>query len=346
MRVLDGTLTTGQQELHQTPHVDFVLTSKDGLTTYDYASRILQLEHHEEVYNDYATVVLNNSDRAIENVKGYWVQIAYGLTVGGVDYIAATARLWVKQQINLSAEGQLKVMLQLEGVWSLMSEVLIHVGSPPFYDGTYENQTIYEVLADIIANLAVDTGYAFTLEALGDQDDGIINSFIPTIALNQNQQFENINVVVQSLLAMTYCWLRAEAGLVFRVVYPNDTETVDREYYSDQVLYFKENSDIDMTLVPNHFIVYANQDLNAEPGHQWDNMITAEAEDTTEQGAYVEVTAYHLAGSLVNQTDANNRTNVLLAKARQARFSGRLIVMHDAAIELFDYVGIVDVRGT
>lgn len=343
MRVLDSNLTTGQQELHQTPHIHFVLTSKDGLTTYDYASRILQLEHHEEVYNDYATVILNNSDRAVANVKGYWVEIAYGLTVGGVDYTSSTARLWVKQQINLSAEGQLKTMLQLEGVWSMISEILIHVGSPPFYDGKYENQTIYEVLTDIIANLAADTGYAFTLAALGDQDDGIVNSFIPAIALNQNQQFEDINIVVQSLLAMTHCWLRAESGLVFRVVYPNVNETVDREYYSDQVLYFTANSDIDMVLVPNHFVVFANQDPVTG---LWPDLITQEAEDTTEQDKYTEITAYHLAGTIITVADALNRAGVLLDKAYQSRFSGRTIVMHDAAIELFDFVKVYDVRGT
>jgi hypothetical protein len=348
VRTLDPTLESGQQALSMTPHIDLVFTrpatNSAGEATYNYASRILQLEHHEEVYNDYATLVLDNSDRAIANLKGYWVEIAYGLTIGGVDYTEKTARLWVKQQVNVSSEGVLKTVLRLEGVWNMLAEQLVALGSPPFYTGEYTDKTIYEILEDIIeVQLVAATGYNFTLKALGTQDDGIINTFIPFIETNQNQVFENMNELIQSLMAMTYCWLRANKNLEFEVIYPQDSDAVGRTYYSDQVLYFKENSDIDMVLVPNHFIVFYNQDPIT--GEYPDPVPTAEAEDLTEQIRYTEVTNYHLAGSIVNATDAQNRANVLLEKAYQARFSGRLTVMHDAAIELFDSVKAYDTRG-
>jgi hypothetical protein len=345
MRTLTGNLPTEQVKTSYTPYIEFKLTSSlAGATEYDYSSRVLQIEHNEEVYNEYATVYLDNSDLGVNTaLRGCWTQIGYGYTISGTPEVLYTPRLWVKKQISVSKEGRLVTMLYLEGAWAMMSEILLHIGDPPYYDGSESTKTVYELLEDLIeVKLATDTGLAFTLEPLGAQDDSIINSFIPIMKYNQNQAFESMNYVIQSLMAMTKCWLITQSDLKFKVVFPQTTDTVNQTYYSYQAHYFFEHNVVDTVLLPNHYVVYANQNEDGT----WTNLITAEAEDTTAEDEYTEITAYHVAPSIDNQVDANNRASALLEKARMARLLDRLIVPHDISVELLDKVVVDDTRGT
>jgi hypothetical protein len=349
MKTLNANLITGQQAASQTPHIHFVLSDKAGGTTYDYSSRILGLEHREEVYKEEATVVLDNSDLAVVAVKGYWVEIGYGLTVGGTGYVGPTARLWVKQQMFLSSEGVLRSVLKLEGAWAMMDEVLMHLGSAPLYDdGTLNGLTVYEALGNVISAFATDTGYTFTLAALGTAADGVIDVFQPILATNQNQTFDTVREVIEALMAMTRCFLRSEPGLVFRVVYPQDTDLVNESYYSNEDLFFDELTDFDMLVIPNRFVVYSNYDAELK---DFTGLITSDSDDLADadaiasQSAYMTVTAFHLASTIDNETDSDARAAVLLYKAKMARLLNRInLNKHDAATELFDKVAVFNTR--
>lgn len=363
-RTLSAALTTEQQAVSATPYVKLKFTSKDGNTTYDYSGRKKFIEHHEEPYMDYAQIVLRNDDLTFGvedeskvDLTGYWVQIGWGFKTGNAvaDYSSGdinaaswgdndvneysySARLWVKSQREISAEGQLIVILYLEGVWKVMAERPLLVGTPPFYDlEPYENTTIYGILEDMIeTQLTAATSYTFILSALGSQDDGIVNDYNPTLEFN-NPDLEDYNTIVQRLMEMTKCYLRARAGLTFEVRYPLGSDSDDETFYSYQAHYLFDYSEVRNVLIPNYVIVYANAD---------DYDVSGEDSDIGEISKYMEVKAIYLAGSITNVTDATNRTSAILTKAKAEILAGRLVIPHDCGMELYDRVKVYDTRGT
>ena len=165
-RSLSATYIAAQQAASNTPYYKLLFTSKSGGTTVDlstdsatYGNRILLIDHTEEPYDDFATIILRNHDRSIPtNLKGYWVEIGYGYTTGaGNEYLGdgtnegAPPRLWVKHQQTISAGGKLWELLELEGMWSKLRETLIRLGNPPFYTISYTDDTIYDIIGVILA---------------------------------------------------------------------------------------------------------------------------------------------------------------------------------------------------
>ena len=77
VRSVSPTFLAAQQAASNTPYYKLVFTSKDGGTTVDlstdsatYGNRILLIDHVEEPYNDFATIIFRNVDRLIPSVKG------------------------------------------------------------------------------------------------------------------------------------------------------------------------------------------------------------------------------------------------------------------------------------
>lgn len=119
MRTISGALLAAQQSASRTPYVKMLFTSKDGLTTKDFSTDSVAFgnrvnatcTHHEEPYNEYAIIYLNDRDSAIPDLRGYWTEIGYGITG---DY-SSTSRLWVKHQRHTTMSGELTTVLELEG---------------------------------------------------------------------------------------------------------------------------------------------------------------------------------------------------------------------------------------
>jgi len=338
MRTISSSLQAAQEAVSGTPYVGLIFRNPAGGSV-NYTDRKKLVEHHEEPYNDWAIILLDNSDRAVIDLTGYHIQICYGHD----DDCVQTARLWVKSQAEISMEGKLVVAVTLEGAWSLMGEQLLRVGSPPLYnDSPYTTQTIYSILRTlIVTELVAATGFNFSLESLADQDDGIINTFIPQFSPNQ-VAFDDFNTLVQTLMAMTHCYLRARAGLVFQIIYPQDTDDVDETYYSNQAHFFFEYVEQRNIIVPNHVIVFCNQQ---EEGWVAELIITGEAEDSDQIAKYMEVIGLFTAPTITNQTDANNRASAILSKLQAEIMSGRLVIPHDCRVELYDRVKVYDSRG-
>jgi len=339
MRTISSSLQAAQEATSGTPFVGLVFRSPSN-GSYNYTTRKKLVEHHEEPYNDYATILLDNSDREVVDLTGYYIDIVYGHDGDGV----ATARLWVKSQADISMEGKLVTVLSLEGAWSLMGEQLLRVGSPPLYnDQPYTANTIYSILRTLIeTELSIATGFAFSLSSLGDQDDGIINDFIPQFSPNQ-VAFDDFNTLIQTLMAMTKCYLRARAGLVFQIVYPQSGDDEDETYYSYQAHFFFEYAEVRNIVIPNHIIVFCNQQ---EEGWVAELIITGEAEDSDQQGRYMEVIGPFTAPTITSQGDADNRADAILSKLKAEVLAGRLVIPHDCSVELYDRVKVYDGRGT
>lgn len=338
MRTISSSLQSAQEAASQTPYIRLVF--HHGGTSHNYSDRKKLIEHHEEPYNDYATILLGNHDREVVDLTGYYVDIVYGADGEGV----ATARLWVKAQSEISVEGQLAVVLSLEGAWSLMGEQLLRIGSPPLYnDQPYTTSTVYGILENLIeSELATATGYSFILNVLGDQDDGIIDTFIPQFSPNQ-VKFDDFNTLIQTLMAMTKCYLRAKAGLDFEVVHPEEGDSTDETYYSYQAYYFLEYVEQRNITIPNHVIVFCNQ---VEGVWVVESIITGVAQDSSQINSYMEVIGLFTAPTITTQGDANDRASAILSKLQAEIVAGRLVIPHDCRVELYDRVRVYDTRGT
>lgn len=339
MRTISPSLKAAQEATSGTPYVRLAFCTLGG-DFHDYTDRKKLVEHHEEPYNDYATILLDNSDREVVDLTGYYVDILYGHNGTGV----AAARLWVKSQADISMEGKLTTVLSLEGAWSLMGEQLLRVGSPPLYsDQPYLASTVYNILRILIEEeLVAATGFSFSLSSLGYQDDGIINDFIPQFSPNQ-VAFDDFNTLIQTLMAMTKCYLRAKAGIDFEVVYPQSSDDVDETYYSYQAHFFFEYTEMKNIVIPNHIIVFCNQQ---EEGWVAELIITGEAQDSSQINKYMEVIGLFTAPTITSQGDANDRADAILSKLEAEVLAGRLVIPHDCSVELYDRVEIYDGRGT
>jgi len=349
-RSLSATFLAAQQAATNTPYYKLVFTSKDGNTTVDlstnsatYGNRILLIDHIEEPYDDYATIILRNVDRSIPSVKGYWIEIGYGYTTGaGDEYLGdgtnegAPPRLWVKHQQTISSGGKLWEVLELEGMWAKLREQVMRLGSPPLYTPSYTTDTIYDIMVIVLAELSM------TLAALAE-DDGIIDSLQPQFDINA-QPFEYAAPLLYRLLNMTASYLKALDDLEFEIKYPQSGDSVDLTFYSDAAPYFYEYLERVNVLVPNHFLVYGNEGTDG----LWTSYIVSASPNGVDQDeidAYDEIYRIVLAGSLTSQAQVNSRAASLLKRAKFEQMAGRMYAPHDARVELYDKVRTVDSRG-
>jgi hypothetical protein len=313
-----------------------------------YGNRLLLIDHSEEAYNDYATIILKNYDRMIPDLLGYWVEIGYGDVTGGGNEYALTPRLWVKHQQFVSIAGKLLCILELEGSWAKLGETLFRLGTAPYYkakninpdlsQGEYDllDSTPYAIIAAVMAEILP----VMTLATLVE-DDGIINTFIPDFTINYTQLFENATQIIYNLLKMTKSYLRNKASLIFEVKYPQAADADNLSYYSYQAPYFYEYTEHKNLQVPNRIYVFANRGSDG----LWTNILTAQADDTDSQDLYGIVPSIELAPEVTVQADVDNRAAAILRRGKAEVLGGRLLIPHDCQMELYDRLGIYDSRG-
>lgn len=340
MRSIHADLLTAQNAVTNTPYIYLLFTSKDGGTTYNYSSdqasrRILSIDHQEEPYNDYASIILRNDDRTIPDLKGYWTDVGYGyICAGATARYSQTARLWVKHQQNISAQGRIVTLLELEGMWSKAREMPVRIGDPPLYDpDTYTTDTVYSILETLI-----ETELGWYLAALAE-DDSIMDTYQPQFEIN-TQPFESHGGLMYRLISMTKSYLRMQAGLAAEVKYPQVADSVNITYYSDQAPYFYEYIERKNVLIPNHVYVFANEGDD----ELWTDIITGEASDAAEIALYADIIKMIVAGAITSQTDADNRAAAVIARAEAEVMAGRMYAPHDCQLELYDRIRVNDNR--
>ncbi len=354
MRTVSATLEAAQYAAIRTPYIHLLLTSYDGLTTYDlssdsatYGNRILLVDHKEEAYRESATIALRNYDNIFDDIDftGYWVDIGYGDVTGGGNEYSGTSRLWVKYQQIIVAQGKRLVILELTGKWVKLIETLLRLGDPPYYhaytgaatgeDGyvagySGASLTIYDIIDYILTN-HIDP--AMTLAALAE-DDGIIDTLIPVFNINEMQPFESAADAIGRLIRMTKSYLKPTTSLGWEIKFPQTTDLVDLTYYNNQSPYFYSYIERIGLVIPNRIYLFANAGSDGE----WTNIITATANDTDSQAKYGIVSDVVTAPELTNQTDADNRAAAILARYKQEELGGKLLIPHDCQMELYDRV--------
>ena len=361
------------------PALNLVFTR--GATTYDYSfnptlntNRPTQLEHHEQTWDDYATIILRNNDLAVPDLRGYYVDIGYGAqTASGLRYSAAP-RLWVKEQYEVSMTGGaygLRVVLTLGGKMRILREQKMQLGYAPTFraeGGQLTGLTIYGILNLFLGaggTLAVETGYAFTLDALGSQDDGFINTFVPqptNIDSNGDllgfrpQVGDTYATFFERLMRNTKCKLMAGSGLTYKIVYPQVTDAVNERYYSASAdgHPFTDYQESKFLLIPNWIAVYggyrgttSNMETYDYIGNAYDPESWSPAHDYN--GSYMRVRHYfsdkNEGGYISSQPNAQKIAEARLDQARENTFGGRAVIPHDCGIELYDNAVFINTRG-
>ena len=346
MITLSGTQIAQQLLDTRTPYIGLTFTSPDGGTTYDYSvtngttDRTLSIDHTEMPYTSGATIVLDNHDRAVPDLRGYWVQPDYGDVTGSGNEGEETARLWVKKQNESSAPGQLQVSLELEGMWEVLDEIEWKLaGDAPFYQYAYDTATPLTIMQ------ACFTRAGMTLNCT--VDDGIIDTVAVYFFVNgasTQGEFDSLKDVVYRALSLTKCYIRLLPDMVAEVVYPQEADAVDETYYTvsttGYIPSYQYNERMTL-LVPNKITVVANADA-------WD--VTATAEDTAQQALYDpdgtgEINKTWVIAKITNSTDAGKIAAALLTREKAELLSAYGVTPHDARVQLYDKEQFIDTRG-
>ena len=348
-RSLSGTYEAAQEAATKTPYLKLIFIPTAGGDNVDlssdsgtYGNRIIYVDSVEEPYNDYATIIFRNKDRDIPSLLGYYIEIGWGYDGGGgKEYLGdgtnegAPPRLWVKHQQTISAQGKLLELLELEGMWTLLRETLIRVGSPPLYTTSYTTDTIFDIIGYILG----EADPAMTLNALGE-DDGIIDALQPQFDINAIP-FEYADAIIYRLLNMTASYLKPLDDLEWEIKFPQDADSIDQSYYSAQAPYFYECMSRKNVLVPNHIYVFGNEGADG----LWTSLLTGEAVDQDEVDSYSDIIRIVLSGSLTQQGDVDNRAAALLLRAQFEQTAGRMVAPHNGQVELYDKIYAVDSIG-
>jgi len=346
MRDLSGTSllaaqTTGVKK--RKPYIYLLFTSYLDSTEYDYTfdpasttNRLLKINHEEWLTSGRATITLRNDDRAVPNLEGYWTEIGYGdYTVAGGNEYKQTARLEVKSQVETSAPGILRVVLELEGTWEALDEQPFQISgtSPPLLQYTYTSTTPYNIITDLLDEIS------FTLAALA-VDDGVMDTLQPSFSVNR-AGYESLKGAILRCVDMTSEYLRASSGVEFEAIYPQVTDGIDETYYSDMAHWFYTYSFRRNLLIPNHFKVFGNRGTDG----LWTSVVTGEDSDTDEINKYRDVTGLSTAALLTTEAAADTRASGLLLDAKTKIFAGRLTTPHDIRVQVLDRVQVIDSRG-
>lgn len=365
MRKITSTLKSAQFASSVQPYIHLWLTHYDELGTGNYTSynmssdtnRLLYLEHVEEPYGGSATIVLTNHEHYYpDDFVGYHTQIGYGAVTSAGNEYEETARLWVSRHTNVSSEGKNWIVLELTDTWTYLANTMLRLGEAPYYTEVLNTVTVY----DFINIIFISVGLVLN-ELTSDNDDGIVNTMVPYISVNEPPYFDSAKDAIYRVLCATKCFLRMKPDLKAEIVYPTISgNAYDLEYFSDASPQFKE-ADIQFNpMAANHIYVFANSGGDPETGTvgDWADMVVGEAYDSDEQERYhylidsngnklIKPIYEHLIEPFITtQGDADNIANARLFKHQANKTGGRIVIQHDSRLELFDYIGIYDNRGT
>ena len=184
------------------------------------------------------------------------------------------------------------------------------------------------------------------------EDDGIMNSLKPFFTSNLLSLPSIASLIHNAgpnggtgVLQMTKSYLRPEPSLTFKIIYPQDADSVNETYYSYQTPFFREYEEKRNLTIPNDIKVYWGQRTDGT----WESVDDANPGsivDQTSIDAYTTVRRIVFAPTLTSQSQANDRASAILTRLRSETLAGRLVLAyHDCSVELYDKVEVLDRRG-
>ena len=351
-----GTITQAlidtQNVSGRVPYFDISIDDVGGAGAVNYGSRLEYFEYHEEAYRDRAIIGLSNRDNALDSLdldgQEFEMKLGYDTTAqsGSATDTATYPTLWVKSHQIISVEGERIYQIYAEGMWMRLREQKVIAGVTGPQNELYSNvfnrtHTVYGLM-----KLIIEGALGWTLTA-SPPDDEIIDIFRPVFEVN-SMPFENAAALLYRLIWMTKEYLRPRASKTFQCVYPQTSDAVDETYYSYQAHWFTEYVEKTILLIPNSIVVLCNQDLDTG---EWNTVnykvIIGTATDATQIAKYAggaEIVEVFRAGSINNQYWADLRAAAILTRLKSEILAGRLVIPHDARVELYDKVRVQDAR--
>jgi hypothetical protein len=260
--------------------------------------------------------------------------------------------------------GRVYTLLTCEGTWEVLFEQPC-ILNPPFYtlnvyvdeqaDIVYQtwawgNTDIVSIMRTIIGHLIANTDNYTGLAGLSDiwivpvPDDGILSVYKPYFQVNANGKFESVGDIIWRLIQMTKCVIRLRKTNDLTIVFPQTTDATTKTFYSYQQPYFYEFKNIENITTPNYVVVQGKVD----PEIGWDvasnYVIGTAASETTQVNKYFKVQQIDFEPGINNQSDCNTRAAVILNRLQNHDVTGEMTIPHDAALELYDFIEIVDTR--
>jgi hypothetical protein len=357
VRTLSSALVTAQQNTLAKPYI------KCSINSVNYWSKLLYMEHTEQPYLEYANIILENHDRVMDStdLTGYEVIMANGHNTGlavaepngdGTVYeYSHVPNLWVKEQSISSVECESFCELYCEGMWAKLRETkVVAFGSTmsnikdigdtmvPYYKYQFTNLTIWELMYMILYDVM---GWTLnTLAVTGTTSDGIIDVTKPVFTVN-NTQPETAASMLYRLIGITKSYLRPRYDKTWDIIYPQIADVANRTFYSYQVPYFNEYREKVKVLIPNSIAVFCNNPDELEP---WPTPVIVGLKSEI-HSVYGEVLDIDFAPGVTNQADATNVAAAILTKILAEKDAGRLLITHDAGVELYDKLAVKDSRG-
>ena len=339
-----ATLVTAQTAVTRTPYHYMLFTDKGGGTTVNlstnsaaFPNRILSIDHREEAWTDSAYIVLNDPARDVPDLRGYWTEIGYGLTIAGSIHYSKTPRLWVKHQQTVWARDRYTSILELEGGMARLNEITV-CNTTANTAGEFEpssdvysmsGSTVYQMLGTLLP------GYGFSLAASSvAEDDGIHNANTLNFLINSSPD-ETAGQIIRGMMTLTYNYLLPQTGMVMKEVYTAAT-TVDYTYNKDTQPKYYDFVERENTALVNKAYIFAGR--NDVTGNY---TIVASTTDTAGTVQYLLTPIYGRAPSVASSGQAVQRAQMYLTKLQAQETAGRVMVAHDAQIELYDRIKVI-----
>ena len=290
--------------------------------------------------------------------EGMWMYLRERKVIAGINIWQASRVYPLGETTGATTPNGHKFIITTAGTsggtepdWDVSSEATTVDGSVTWtenglatpYSNTFNRtHTVYGLM-----ELIIEGALGWTLEALGGVDDGIIDTFTPVFDINR-LPFENAAALLYRLIWMTKGYLRMKDSTTVQFVFPQTSDEADQNYFSDRPHWFTEYTEKTILLIPNSIIVLCNQDPNGQWGTDAFPIIVGTASDAVQIAKYDsgnEVIQIFYAGNIRTQVEADQRAAAIITRMKSEILGGRLVIPHDARVELYDKVRVKDTRG-
>ena len=334
MRSLTATLTNAQQARSIPVLVKIVLT--EGANSYTYTkTRILDIDHKEEQFDQKAEVILYDNDGVIGalNLKGYKGVISYGVKGAAGEEYSACAPLYVINQREDSAPGRVTSTLSLIGIPNLLAED--HASENYTPDDT-DTKTVKDIINDMFDGTMTCYSHCTTYTVTWDSEDSLIDSFQPKDSFRIYTNGTRL-AALRRLLDYTKCCMRVEDDGEIHIFQPTTSgDSYDYEYSLTSGHAFWSKAYRSALVMPNYVVVKSQDD---------DSPSYSGYSEDTDSSDLIEA-RYYKTLRLASNAQAGDIAEAILSKFQLWAKLGAADVPINCGSEVLDYVKVTDERAT
>ena len=337
MRELSATLKTAQQAGALNPLYKIVLTKLASSYTYG-NERILPSEHDEEMYSHRAKIVLDNGDKALNDIdlKGYDAVISYGVVTKAGEEYSATAPLSVIDQTFTSDPNNLTCILELEGMPNLMAQDEASESYVPTSEAT---ETVKDLVNAIVGGSLAPFAHTKAFEVVWDEGyDTLADTFKPRDSFRVYTSGSRL-AALRRVLDFTANVPRFEADGKLHLLQPVTTGVVfDSEYSLQRGSHaFFSKAYRDSLVFPNRIVISSQPD--DDPQYLGESHV--DGYDSLPEN--VKKTRF-VQARLESNDQAGDIAEALIEKAEMGSARGQFEAPLNLGCEVFDFVQVADSR--